>query len=104
MTNSDYLIKATVKKISEKFNKTFYEKIEEFTSAAQEVPEKFKKEFDLLKEEIIDEANKMREDNISSEANNNSPNISKGSRLLKYRNKIESIKSKLNDLNNLLDK
>ena len=45
MSNSDYLIKATIKTISEKLNRTFSSKIDEAASAAQEVPE-------LLKQEI----------------------------------------------------
>ena len=54
MTNSDYLIKATLKKISERVNNTFIEKIEEATHAAQEVPDILKKELENLKKEIID--------------------------------------------------
>ena len=59
MTNSDYLLKAAVKKITEKLNGILVEKIEEATNIAQDAPEILKKEFDSLKESIIEEASRM---------------------------------------------
>ena len=64
MTNSDYLLKAALKKISEKLNETLVEKIEEATNIAQDVPEILKKEFDCLKESIIEEASRMEKPKI----------------------------------------
>ena len=64
MSNSDYLIKATIKTISEKLNRTFSSKIDEATSVAQEVPELLKKEIEILKDEIIDEAKRMEEERV----------------------------------------
>jgi len=59
MTNSDYLLKAAFKKVTEKINEILVEKIEEATNIAQDAPEILKKEFDDLKESIIEEASKM---------------------------------------------
>ena len=59
MTNSDYLIKAAVKKLSEKLNQTLIEKVEEASSVAQEVPTLLKKEFEMLIDEIFQEAKKL---------------------------------------------
>ena len=59
MTNSDYLLKATIKKVTEKLNEIVVEKFEEASNIAQDVPEKIKKEFDTLKEAIIEEATRM---------------------------------------------
>ena len=101
MTNSDYLIKATVKKISEKFNKTFFEKLEEASSAAQEVPEIFKKEFEILKKEIINEAKKMEEESIDNNSNTEKTDQTTNSESYM---KIEKIKNQLSLLNKLLDK
>ena len=53
MSNSDYLMKATVKKISERLNKTFIGKVEKAANVAQEVPEILKKEIEDLKDEIL---------------------------------------------------
>ena len=59
MTNSDYLLKAAIKKVTEKLNEIVVEKIEEATNIAQDAPEIIKKEFDSLKEAIIEEAARM---------------------------------------------
>ena len=60
MTNSDYLLKAAIKKITEKLNEALVEKIEEATNVAQDAPEIIKKEFETLKESIIEEAARMK--------------------------------------------
>ena len=56
MTNSDYLLKAAIKKVTEKLNEILVEKIEEATNIAQDAPEILKKEFDGLKKSIIEES------------------------------------------------
>tara|TARA_Y100001978_G_scaffold159846_1_gene145769 strand:+ start:184 stop:501 length:318 start_codon:yes stop_codon:yes gene_type:complete len=101
MSNSDYLIKATVKKISERLNKSFMVKVEEATTAAQEVPEIIKKEIEDLKDEIIKEAKRLEE--IDSEDNFNKPKESLNPTIEKSLEKIESIKNHLDNLNDLLE-
>ena len=59
MTNSDYLLKAAIKKVTEKLNEILVEKIEEATNIAQDAPEILKKEFDSFKESIIEEASRL---------------------------------------------
>ena len=100
MSNSDYLLRATVKKLSEKLNQTFYEKIEDATSAAQGIPEIIKKEIDILKEEIIKEAKRMENSEEKQaeeeiEIKNNSRNI--------VINKIKDINNQLEILNSEMD-
>ena len=100
MSNSDYLLRATVKKLSEKLNQTFYEKIEDATSAAQGIPEIIKKEIDILKEEIIKEAKRMenleeKQSEEELEVKNNSRNI--------VINKIKEINNQLEILNSAMD-
>ena len=102
MTNSDYLIKATVKKISEKFNQTFTEKIEEATTAAQEIPEIIKKELEILKEEIIEEAERMK-NKVDKETATDKSNISKNDELDKSSSKIKEINNLLKNLNKRLN-
>ena len=101
MSNSDYLIKATVKKISERLNKTFIGKVEEAANVAQEVPEILKKEIEDLKDEIIQEAKRLEEtesnDNLREPKTSLNPNVDQSLE------KIESIKTYLENLNELLD-
>ncbi len=101
MSNSDYLIKATIKTISEKLNRTFSSKIDEAATAAQEVPELLKKEIEILKDEIIDEAKRMEEESKNEQPNKeddtNDPIFDKASK------KISLITKKLNEINTILD-
>ena len=101
MSSSDYLIKATVKKISERINKTFVGKFEEAANVAQEVPEIFKKEIEDLKDEIIQEAKRLEE--IESDDNFRKQKASFNPKIDQSLEKIESIKTYLENLNDLID-
>ena len=101
MSNSDYLIKATVKKISERLNKTLTEKVEEAANVAQEVPEILKKEFEDLKAEIIEEAKRLED--INNDDNSGEPKVSLNPKIEQSLEKIESIKTHLKNLNDLLE-
>ena len=101
MSSSDYLIKATVKKISERINRTFVGKFEEAANVAQEVPEIFKREIEDLKDEIIQEAKRLEEND--SDDNFNKPGESLNPEIKKSFEKIESIKNYLKNVNDLLD-
>ena len=101
MSNSDYLIKASIKKISEKLNRTFSSKIDEAATAAQEVPEILKKEIEILKDEIIKEAKKMEEE--SKDETLNKENANEESILIKTSEKISLLTNQLNEINSILD-
>ena len=93
MTNSDYLLKAAIKKVTEKLNEILVEKIEEATNIAQDAPEILKKEFDSLKESIIEEASKMEKaENIQE---NESTNIYQDSKINRALNEIEGINKQI---------
>jgi len=74
MTNSDYLIRAAIKKLSEKLNQTFLEKFEEAASVAQEMPVFLKKELEVLIDEVFQEAKKMEKDDSNSSSSQNETN------------------------------
>ena len=101
MSNSDYLMKATVKKISERLNKTFIGKVEKAANVAQEVPEMLKKEIEDLKDEIIQEAKRLEE--IESDDNLREPKASINPQFEQCLEKIESIRTYLENLNELLE-
>jgi len=89
MTNSDYLLKAAIKKVTEKLNDILVEKIEEATNIAQDAPEILKKEFDSLKESIIEEASRMEKaENIQE---NEPINTYQNSKIKKVLNEIKVI-------------
>ena len=102
MTNSDYLLKATIKKVTEKLNEILVEKIEEATNIAQDAPEILKKEFDNLRESIIEEASKMeRTENIEE---NESANTYQNSKIKKALNEIEGINKQIDLFNKIINK
>ena len=101
MSNSDYLIKATVKKISERLNKTFIGKVEEAANIAQEVPEILKKELEDFKDEIIQEAKRLEEIETVDNFRKTKPSLNP--KIEQSLSKIKSIKTYLENLNDLLD-
>ena len=97
MTNSDYLLKAAIKKVTEKLNEILVEKIEEATNVAQDAPEMLKKEFDSLKESIIEEASRMEKaENVQE---NESSNTYQDYKIKKVLNEIECINKQIDLLN-----
>ncbi len=101
MTNSDYLLKAAIKKVSEKLNEILVEKIEEATNIAQDAPEILKKEFDNLKESIIEEASRMeKSENIKD---NEPTDTFNNSKIKKALNEIEGINKQIDLLNKTIN-
>ena len=101
MTNSDYLLKAAIKKVTEKLNDILVEKIEEATNIAQDAPEILKKEFDNLKESIIEEASRMEK---SENIQNNDPTDNfQNSKIKKALNEIEGINKQIDLLNKAIN-
>jgi len=101
MTNSDYLLKAAIKKVTEKLNDILVEKIEEATNIAQDAPEILKKEFDNLKESIIEEASRMEKaENIQEKKSTDNYQDSK---IKKALNEIEVINKQINLFNQTIN-
>ena len=101
MTNSDYILKAAIKKVTEKLNELLVEKIEEATNIAQDAPEILKKEFDNLRESIIEEASRMEKaENIQE---NQSTKPYKDSKLEKALNEIEGINKQIDLFNKTIN-
>ena len=98
MTNSDYLLKAAIKKVTEKLNKIVVEKIEEASNIAQDAPEKIKKEFDTLKDAIIEEAARM-ENEVSKSRNADNSESNKDPYLSEVLKEIKDIKGKIDHFN-----
>ena len=101
MTNSDYLLKAAIKKVTEKINEILVEKIEEATNIAHDAPEILKKEFDSLKESIIEEASRLERAENNQE--NESTNTYQNSKIKKVLNEIEAINKQIELFNKKID-
>ena len=100
MTNSDYLLKAAIKKVTEKLNEIVVEKIEEATNIAQDAPEIIKKEFDTLKEAIIEEAARMENEVTKNKnTNTNTSKSNQDSNLSEVLKEIETIKGEIKQFN-----
>ena len=102
MTNSDYLLKAAIKKVTEKLNEFVVEKIEEASNIAQDAPEKIKKEFDTLKEAIIEEASRMEKE-VNKSRNTNTSESNQDPKLSEVLDEIENIKRKIDQFNRKMD-
>ncbi len=101
MTNSDYLLKAAIKKVTEKLNEILVDKIEEATNIAQDAPEILKKEFDSLRESIIEEASRMEKaENIQE---NEYTNTSQNSKIKKALSEIEDINQQIDLFNKTIN-
>ena len=101
MTNSDYLLKAAIKKVTEKLNEILVEKIEEATNIAQDAPEFLKKELDNLKESIIEEASRLEKaENIEE---NESANTYQDSKIKKALNEIQAINKQIDLFNQTIN-
>ena len=101
MTNSDFLLKAAIKKVTEKLNEILVEKIEEATNIAQDAPEILKKEFDNLKESIIEEASRLeKSENIQ---NNDPTDTFKNFKIKNALNEIEGINKQIDLLNKAIN-
>ena len=98
MTNSDYLLKAAIKKVTEKLNEIVVEKIEEATNIAQDAPEIIKKEFDSLKAAIFEEAARMEKE-TSKNKNTYTSRSNKESNLNEVLDEIKEIKRKIEHIN-----
>ena len=98
MTNSDYLLKAAIKKVTEKINEIVVEKIEEASNIAQDAPEKIKKEFDTLKEAIIEEAIRMEKE-VSKNINTDNSKSNQDPHHSEILKEIEEIKGKIDQFN-----
>ena len=101
MTNSDYLLKAAIKKLTEKLNEILVDKIEEATNIAQDAPEILKKEFDNLKESIIEEASRLEK--VENIQENESTNTYQGSKIKKALNEIEDINKQIDLFNKTIN-
>ena len=92
MNNSDTLLKAAINRLTIRLTEKLTTKVEEIASYAQEFPEKFQKDWELLKKEIYEEAERLeKEEDINKSCSENTT----VSRDESPRKKIEQIRAKV---------
>ena len=101
MQNTETLLKAALNRLSVRLGEKVIEAAAEIAVVAKEAPDELKKEWELLKEEIIKEAERIElENNNENLKNNSSGQESSKNKTLE---KIDQIRSKIQDLNKTID-
>ena len=102
MNNSDTLLKAAINRITARLGEKIIETAAELAVKAQDAPEQLKKEWELLKEEIYqeaerleDESNPKKEKNSDFEQSTNSKPITK---IDQIRGKVSKLNKKIEDM------
>ncbi len=92
MSSSENLLKAVINRLSLKLEERMVSTAAEIASIAKEAPDRLKAEWEVLKEEIIAEANRLEIENKEEINTENSPSDSK---LNHSKIKIEQLRSKI---------
>ena len=101
MQNTENLLKAALNRLSARVGEKAIEAAAEIVLIAKEAPDELKKEWELLKNEIIKEAERLnREDNKENLNNNSYKQQSSNDKTLE---KIDRIRSKIVSLNKIID-
>tara|TARA_Y100001968_G_scaffold241836_1_gene225425 strand:- start:1028 stop:1336 length:309 start_codon:yes stop_codon:yes gene_type:complete len=101
MQNTETLLKAAFNRLSARLGEKAIEAAAEIVLIAKEAPDELKKEWELLKNEIIKEAERLnREDNKENLNNNSYKQQSSNDKTLE---KIDRIRSKIVSLNKIID-
>ncbi len=87
MGSSENLLRATVTLISSRLARKFVTTANEFSQKAKQAPDQVKAQWEILKEEIIIEANRLEEESQDSPVQKSSPS--------KSQLKIASIREKM---------
>tara|TARA_B100000700_G_scaffold296820_1_gene361143 strand:+ start:116 stop:430 length:315 start_codon:yes stop_codon:yes gene_type:complete len=101
MQNTETLLKATLNRLSARLGEKVIDAAAEIALIAKEAPDQLKKEWDLLKEEIIKEAERLEHENNHEDFKDNSYNNQPSQN--KPLEKIDQIRSKIVDINQTID-
>ncbi len=106
MSSSETLFKATLNRLSARLAKSLYTLGSEFGLAFKDVPERFKEEFDLFRQEVFDEAERLENEDKGREATSdfvatsNSPGTDQTQEIVdRLRSKIAQLGKKVEGVN-----
>ena len=104
MSSSDYLLKATINRLTARLSEKIVDSVAKLTIISQEAPEKIRKEWEVFQEEVNQEADRLdnekhnetekAKEDLSNEKIENSQE-----KIDRIRSKISVLESSLNDFN-----
>ena len=103
MNNSDTLLKAAINRLTVRLGEKIVDTASLMASLAQEVPMNLQKEWELLKEEIYEEAERLKQE----EDNQNNPSYKDSEKESEFKSpieKIDEVRSKVGALNKKIDR
>ncbi len=101
MKDSETLFKATLNRLKIRFEEKLTQSLTETALNAKDFPERLKEEWFILKEEILEEADRIEKENLAG--NNSHQAIKKKNKSSSTQEEISEIKSILSDINKLID-
>ena len=98
MSSSDYLLKATINRLSARLSQKIIDSATKLALISQKAPEKLRKEWELFQEEVNEEANRLDDENPDNKQENSYEKETKSSE-----EKINQIRSKVSKLSNAIE-
>ena len=96
MSDSEILLKAAVNRIAARITEKVINSAQEFTEIAEELPQKFQKEWSTFKEEVLEEAERLAKQTNTSKEQSSNEQLSKED-LIQIQ--IDHLRSKVIDIN-----
>tara|TARA_B100000700_G_C14963450_1_gene817701 strand:+ start:1036 stop:1356 length:321 start_codon:yes stop_codon:yes gene_type:complete len=101
-SSDDTLLRAILNRLTVRIGEKLTNAAADITLKAKDAPDQLKKEWEILKEEIYTEAERIKNENTTK--NSNHVEVDKRSEADSSLEKIDIIRSKVSELNKLLDK
>ena len=100
MSDPEILLKAAIKRITARITEKFINSAQEFYEIAEEIPQRIQEEWTVLKEEIIEESERLEKKRTSSKEKNPNQPLTK-EELTKAQ--IDKLRSKVIEINKSIE-
>ncbi len=101
MSKPEKLVQATLNRLGARIGKKLLMSATEFLELAKDAPEKFRSEWDLFQEEVMEEANRLEKE--ESEEESFQEEVSEKSTVESPQTKITRIRTKITQVNTRLE-
>ena len=104
MSSSDYLLKATINRLTARLSQKIVDSVANLALISQEAPEKIRKEWELFQEEVNEEADRLDNEKYNDKGKekedlSNEKIETSQETIDRLRSKISALESSLNDFN-----